>query len=853
MTKRSTERDLALTLLEADSEEEVIETLKAGEYWDDPTNWRLYGDKEGNFAQAGNQQVLPEAALVEKIVNSVDARLMNECLSAGIGPESESAPLNVRDGVAMFFEARRATDNEAGTLINWPKKKRTEESRFITIAATGGKPIRGHKSKKMCLTIVDQGEGQSAQRLPRTILSLNAKNKQRIRFVQGKFNMGGSGVLRFCGENGIQTVISKRNPALVDGDRDSDSTIDRWAVTVVRREAPSNKSGEPLHSEFTYLAPVNAGEHPRKGEILSFDSEKLSLMPVNNKAYSQDIEWGTAIKLYEYETSVGQSHILRKNGLLYALDRLLPEIALPIRLHECRHGFGGAEEKSYSTPLSGLVVRLEDGKGDNLEKDFPISARVRAGGMNMTARIYAFEEARASTYLKDEGVIFIINGQSHGHIPKSIFTRTKAVALPRLKDSLLVLVDCSTLTARQREDLFMSNRDHLTKKPVRYQVEKEIEQLLKNDPTLRDLQQERRRNDVESMLSEERPLEEVLRKVLKSSRTLETLFLRGQRLAKPFAKGGGDAKRGEGGAADEPKPYRGKRHPSYFRFEKVDYGETLRRQCEYGRRVRVTFTTDVENDYFDRATDRGAFEVESLTPDIEAPSSGSILLDCGYGHWSFDLPPGAKVGDTVTLQITVSDSTRIEPFVNIVELTVLPKQQRAKGKPGGRKRKGGGAGDEPGERGIALPDVILVRDGDEHWVRHHFDLHTACHVISDPIEEGGESRTKHVFYINLDNDSLQTEMKYARQDARLLEAKFKYGNVLLGLAMLHENGGQSKDSEDGSDNRDDESEEGDQPTTQERIRAVTSAVAPVLLPMIDGLSGLQESDFNETGAFGDEE
>ena len=82
------------------------------------------------------------------------------------------------------------------------------------------------------------------------------------------------------------------------------------------------------------------------------------------------------------------------------LERLLPEIALPVRLHECR-GYEGAKERSFETPLSGLVVRLEDGKGDNLEPGFPISVQLRAAGMKMKARIYAFKEDRAATYLKN--------------------------------------------------------------------------------------------------------------------------------------------------------------------------------------------------------------------------------------------------------------------------------------------------------------------------------------------------------------------------------------------------------------------------------------------------------------------
>ena len=44
------------------------------------------------------------------------------------------------------------------------------------------------------------------------------------------------------------------------------------------------------------------------------------------------------------------------DGLLYRLDLLLPGVALPIRLHECR-GYGG-HDGSFDTTLTGLGVRL---------------------------------------------------------------------------------------------------------------------------------------------------------------------------------------------------------------------------------------------------------------------------------------------------------------------------------------------------------------------------------------------------------------------------------------------------------------------------------------------------------------
>jgi hypothetical protein len=845
MNQKQTQ-ELCLELLHADTETEVIDILRRNGCWDDPNAWRLYGDKEGNFAQAGNQQALPEAALVEKIVNCCDSRLMAECLKRGIDPESEEAPKNVRDAVAMFFEDRRAENDEAGTLRNWSAEKRREQSRFITVAATGGRPTRGQRTKKMCLTIADQGEGQSPAKFPTTILSLNAKNKQRIRFVQGKFNMGGSGALRFCGSSGLQLVISRRDPDLALHERATDPTVDDWAFTVVRREEPSSKTGEPIHSEFTYLAPIGSDENPRHGEVLRFAATELPLMPEMDQPYSRHIRWGTAIKLYEYETTVGQSNVLMSDGLLYAMERLLPEVSLPLRIHECR-GYGGAKERSFETTIAGLVVRLEEGRGDNLEEGFPDSAVIRMNGMHMRARIYAFKEDKAATYLKDEGVIFAINGQAHGHLPKSIFSRPKAVGLPRLKDSLLVLVDCSFLTATKREDLFMSSRDRLSKHALRFAIEHEIEELLRTNPKLRRLQEERRFQDVETKLSEEKPLEEVLQRIFKSSPTLQNLFLLGRRLARPFPKGG-ESKNGQHAGPEEGDDrFRGRRHPTYFRIPDVSPGKVFIRGCEQGRRARIQFETDVENEYFDRGTDPGMFDLEVVesTRDVSLPNF-SVTLDDGTANLNMALPPEVEAGDELLLQSTVVDSTLGEPFVNLFRLRVSRKHEHKPGPKRDKEQKHGqGTGADGPRQGISLPPVIPVREGDEHWIKHHFMQDTACHVISDPIEATQE--IQHTFYINVDNVYLKTEMKYTKQDPRLLEAKFKYANVLVGLAILHDAQKNSKRNENGD-------REGEQSDTvpEDVIRKVTTAIAPVMIPLIDQLSGLSEETLQEMSIAGED-
>ncbi len=81
-----------MKLANADSEEEVISILRSQTIGIIRKIGRLYGDIENNFSVIGNQQSLPESAIVEKLINSVDAVLMRECLRRRIDPESSEAP-----------------------------------------------------------------------------------------------------------------------------------------------------------------------------------------------------------------------------------------------------------------------------------------------------------------------------------------------------------------------------------------------------------------------------------------------------------------------------------------------------------------------------------------------------------------------------------------------------------------------------------------------------------------------------------------------------------------------------------------------------------------------------------------
>ena len=853
-------KNLALALLNADSEDAVIDLLKTTGYWDEPAAWRFVGDRDGNFATIGSQQSRPEAALVEKIVNAVDARLMNECLRRNIDPMTMAAPPSIRHAVSRFFEGREPDGKTGGTLQAWSQDKQREQSKFITIAITGQTARNGDP----CITITDKGEGQTPLMIPQTLLSIDRNNKLKIRFVQGKFNMGGTGALRFCGQNSLQLIITKRNPQIVDALGEGDASKNRWGFTVVRRERPKEGAGQVRNSIFSYLAPINAKQSVRRGGVLSFEARGLPLMPVHNKPYKREIEGGTAVKLYEYDMRGFRSHVLMRGGLLSRLELLLPSIALPVRVHECRM-YRGDTERSFENSLVGISARLEENRADNLEPGFPTSVQLNVRGEHMSAQIYAFKSDRAGAYRTNEGIIFVLNGQTHGYIPKTFFERSK-VKMGRLAKSLLVVVECSSLSVSAREDLFMNSRDRLSNKDIRKALENELEAVITQHAGLRDLRERRRREEIGDRLKDARPLEEVLGSILKNSPTLARLFLQGQRLHQPYRSENRRGKGRDGGAERGSGSFEARKHPSYFEFYRKGGAGVLVRDAQLGRRCRIRFETDVENEYFSRAVQPGRYHVDLLEgPVDDVVLDHSMTLHNGIANWSINLPEDdLSIGDALKIRCTVVDDVISRPFVRTVSLSMIGitptpgslKGHRLKANGTGRRGRGGGdhgSGDEQGEGakmpgGLQMPTVINVVENDDNWKRHGFDVRTACMLVEDADGDGDEEHLAYTFYVNVDNVYLKTDMKDSPKDIAAMRAKFVYGNVLVGLALVHDRrDGTGSDVNGSPDGR--RSEE----SVPELVERTTRALGPFLVPMIDYLGALSEEEVAGIAHAGDED
>lgn len=813
-------RDLCIALLHAETEDEVVELLQPAGYWDRPELWRHYGDLENNWGQGGNQQSLAEAALVEKVVNSVDARLINECLERGIDPKGSDAPQTIREAVSRFFEGGTGKKIATGGLIeDWPREKIREVAKAITLCGTGTRPT-------LNLTIADCGEGQTPRKIPLTILSLSKSNKMYIPFVQGQFNQGGTGALRFCGKRNLQLVVSRRNQKLLGPDPDEGD--ENWGFTIVRRERPE---GGRKNSILSYLAPVGVGDsHPdRKGDILAFTAHTMRIFPDKNGPYDREATHGTAIKLYDYRYLGERSNIIRGRSILSRLDLLLPEIALPIRLYEFRKNKSGnyLDPGSRETSLSGLRRRLDN--TTNVEDGFPIRIPFSPSGEQLYATVYAFkpagslrenidneeEETRSkklgglTRYRKREGVLFVRNGQTQGTLPKDFFRRD-AMKLKTLADDLLVFVECDEMSDEVREDLFMPSRDRLAEDDFKVEMIDVLEQALKNDETLRQLRNQRQKELMSDKLKDDKPLADVLQNLIKSSPNLTALLQRGQRITTPFKSDLSDVQ--------TVKPFKGEVYPSFFKIKGTAYGEEHKRNCPINYRMRLQFETDARDDYFKRRIEAGRFSITWATKSGEQHkiSVAGPNLRNGLATVMVTLPDDIAVDDVLAMTAVTEDSRAT--FENKVIVAIKPWAKHHKGGDTKRKQKTPSnqqGADRETPRKLATPKMDPVyRD---RWEKFGFDEFTAMKM---DIEYDDADNEIPWFRINMDNTPLLNEVKLRRLDDQNARNQFMYGNVLVGLSLL------LQDQE-----KDEEPLDAKQTSVEDRIETICRALAPFMLSL----------------------
>lgn len=617
--------------------------------------WSPLGGNENNFGVIENQQASPIAALIEKVTNSIDAILMRRCLELGITPKGKNAPDSMHAAIETFFPTEHKNWNLAGI--------RRKQAQSIQILAAGS-------TKKPCLTIYDDGEGQHPEDFERTFLSLLRGNKNEIPFVQGKYNMGGTGAIVFCGEHRYQLIGSKR----FDGSGE-------FGFTLIRKHPLSADEKKTKKNTWYEYLKID-------GRIPSFPITELDLGLAGDRKFTT----GTIIKLFDYQIPTGVRGGLPQE-FRRALNQYLFEPALPIYLKDSPERY--PKNKVLEGDTFGLKRRLEEDDNRYIQEHFTDELAHKGVG-TIKATSYVFKAKVDGKSVKEtrdaidreffpDGmcVLFSLNGQVHGHLGTQFISGT--LKMPLLKNHLLIHVDCTGMDYDFRSELFMASRDRLKVGDKTSELRGLLKDLLIKG-RLTDIYKQRKNSisveggdakDLLKSFSKNLPFNKDLMRLLNQTFKIEQQAEEKKKPEKP----------------DKPKekrqkePFNPKRYPSFFKLKGADDKKffTIPERDE----KTIQFSTDVEDSYFDRSEDPGDLKVSILqhrtnesqggdapgeidSPeellDIRksSPKDGSIRIGLGA---TADL----KVGDELEIQATLGGPEDFDCrfWVKIVE----PQQQ----------------------------------------------------------------------------------------------------------------------------------------------------------------------------------
>lgn len=765
-------------LLNAETEEAAIKVLESKGLLSDKSRWRYLGGMPNNQSIVHAQQSTPTAALVEKFTNGQDALLLRYCKAKGIDPRAPAAPQSMVAAIEAFLADKVEPFANAATDVKAQAVLRSYAEDNLVLYATGTKA-------RPSLSLFDNGEGQLAADFPATFCSLIHGNgggsyKGAIPFVQGRFNMGSSGVLPFCSEKHKMQLIVSRVPADVAGGDDHE-----WAFTVIcffpSQQDPS----------WHYLVGTD-------GKVMTAGKEPLGLAPLANIKPSKfpkaslprerKVPSGTLVKMYDFKAPA--SNICGE--LFKKFEEFLLRPPLPLRLIECREGYmakvmrvtvwdrlaawGKARMEPGFENGASVFVQLET--GETIPVEIRVFKAIKKEGQALDA-----EGDKPQT-----GLRAVINGQSHAKRDASFF-RTQKVELEHIAGSMLVLLDCTSLGQASRNALFMSNRETFREDPLLTDLFKKIQRELKHHEGLIELNKKRYEDKVKDAVNDNDGVK-ALEELLETDPGLAELFgtmLAGNAGAKIANNGTGSAVEGK------PTPFKGQQFPSYFK--RKDGALYVEADVPKGDSSGVSFLTDVKNEYFTRKQNAG-----------KATFSGDIIPSSRLfnGRYTLTFAPDKKhsVGDQLACQVVITDKKGSGPFNLDVLMTVVEPVEKEPSKPKLKIVPKAAAGP-------SRPDIQEVNFGPD-----------APPLSIEPVPQS----TRLKLLLNVDSALLEQAKKMRPpEESAAVEFVFKYGLALTVMGLLDS----AKKTEEWST---------DQASCRKRIEVSAAAIARVIVPLCLSLS-----------------
>jgi len=725
---------LFLSVYNCKTEADIDKLISEESKLSNAENWFPIGQNESNFSIIENQQSNPIAALVEKVTNSIDAILMKKCLEAQLDPKGKLAPKSMDQAIDLFFPNNKNWD------LNTLRRKQAEDIQIIADGPT----------KQSSVIIYDNGEGQHPKDFESTFLSLMRGNKNEIQFVQGKYNMGGSGAIVFCGK-GYQLIGSKK----FDGSG-------KFGFTLVREHPLSKDELETKKNTWYEYLKID-------DQIPAFDISEFNLNLLNRQFTT-----GSIIKMYSYQMKgvSGFAQDLNQN-----LNEFLFKPVLPVFTIDTKERY--PKNKVLETTVYGLQRRLEEEK-DYVEDWFSEEYEdVLFGKMKVTCYVFkakqegkTVKETKADIqrrYFKNNmSTLFSMNGQVHGHYTSEFITRGLKYNL--LKDYLLINVDCTKMKYEFRKDLFMASRDRL-KNGTKAE---ELRDYLRKQLTKSKLDDiNKRRKDSIGLESED--TSELIKSFAKNLSKDSDLFKLLQHTLKleEKTKEKPEKKQSAGRPEREQTPFKPERFPSFF---KLQHKSNSPIPVPIGGEKTLRFETDVEDHYFDRTDDPGDLQISILQVKRSEQNGGdqkgsarepgdliNIIKsspDKGTIKITFNPDTDLRQGDEVEIEASLKGAGD-DFFQEIVFLKIVEPEQKKEMAPK----------EEEDFSNIGLPELIKVSK--EQWdevgvnggISMNYDTVIAPVASGDILEK---------IYINIDSNVFLNYRKKLKNEEQIIIAQKRY-------------------------------------------------------------------------------
>jgi len=704
---------ILLELVKAKNEK-VVEKILQDSFFD-KVLWKPLGGTDNNYAIVTNQQSDSVNALCEKPINSIDHVLLKKCKMFGDDPEGGKSSKTMKEALEKYM---KIPGGEFGNLSNDEIK---ELAKNVRIIADGSKTEPN-------IIIADRGEGQKPEDFEQTLLSLQKGNKKKIKFVQGKYNMGGTGVLPFCGTKGYQLILARKSVELEGKDSE-------WGFTLVREKPDVSDDFKTTWYEY-FTDP--------KGEIFRVSAKPLKILPKNEEMVD-----GCFIKLFNYEL---QHQSVITSALWADLNTKLYSPAIPISMFENRIDFDFPIDNDLrSRSLYGNKYRIEKDAKNYVYKNFSINSRLQSFGTNKIditifkhASMIRTKQNKTKQFRKEsECVLLTQNGQTHATHSEAIFKSQTNLA--SLANYVILHVDLTNIPTTKSK-MFLASRDRARKSNDYKDLMKRIFDDVVDDDQLQAINEEYKKLDDKNSVKDS-SMEDVISKIIRKNPTFMNLLDSGQyqieNKAKTFVK----------------KAFVPKYIPTFLKVKGTEQAITHKKQIPFnGKPAYIQFKTDAPDDYTLRELDRGELIVEwpeTLEGSYYGPYDGTIKVKLnGTGNI------GEMIG---SLKVKLT-RLEMEPLECIVQLYFAePIEGPTKGP---RKER---------ESGISIPKFTwITRDDWGIWSWNEFTVATAdsenirinrdCQYLEDfkrnrPRDDGKKITAKFGLHIYLTSLMMYFEMK----------------------------------------------------------------------------------------------